>query len=116
MTRFVPTGAAMAQSKPADQPKAIGVSQDTANAVNDKAVKNGDAATLVRTGPTAGDRAKQAGAAAKDKAAAAKDKAGDMANGAKDDVKSTTKAHSNMSSRASGDTTTSTTSTTTKTP
>lgn len=61
-----------AQTKTTEQPTAIGVSQETANKVHRDAVKKGDTATVVRTGPNAAD------------------KASDMASDAKDSVKDTT--------------------------
>jgi hypothetical protein len=45
----------------ASQPNAVGVTQETAKAANDKAIQRSDVATVVRTGPTAADRARQAG-------------------------------------------------------
>lgn len=71
------SGSALAQSKTTEQPKAIGVSQETANEAHAKAMKKGDTATVVRTGPTAGDKAKEV-------ASDAKAKAGDVASDAKD--------------------------------
>lgn len=44
---------------PASQPTAVGVAPDTARAANDAAVKRSDVATVVRTGPTAADKARQ---------------------------------------------------------
>jgi hypothetical protein len=61
-------GAALAQtatppaSPAASRPDAVATSPETAQAANDKAVKRSDVATVVRTGPTAGDRARLAAA------------------------------------------------------
>lgn len=48
-------------STAASQPNTVGVTQDAAKAANDKAIQRADVATVVRTGPTAADRARQAG-------------------------------------------------------
>ncbi|MEO6280678.1 hypothetical protein [Roseateles sp.] len=48
-------------STAASQPNAVGVTPETAKAANDQAIKRSDVATVVRTGPTAADRARQAG-------------------------------------------------------
>ncbi len=50
--------AAIAQTNtPAtERPKPVGVSQETANKANAEAIKRGDTATVVRTGPSAGDK------------------------------------------------------------
>lgn len=58
--------AAFAQSTPtpataASRPNAVGVTPETAKAANDQAIQRSDVATVVRTGPTAADRARQAG-------------------------------------------------------
>ncbi|MEO6279401.1 hypothetical protein [Roseateles sp.] len=56
-------GAAFAQTPTApaaSAPNAVGTSTETAKAANEKAIKRSDVATVVRTGPTAADRAKQA--------------------------------------------------------
>lgn len=45
----------------ASQPNAVGVTPETAKAANDKAIKRSDVATVVRTGPTVADRARQVG-------------------------------------------------------
>lgn len=47
-------------SAPASQPEAVGVSPETARAANEQAVKRSDVATVVKTGPTVADRARQA--------------------------------------------------------
>ncbi|MGM9482795.1 hypothetical protein ACS5PN_16495 [Roseateles sp. NT4] len=55
--------AAFAQTSPAvpaSQPTAVGVTPDTARAANEKAVPRSDVATVVRTGPTVADKARQA--------------------------------------------------------
>lgn len=44
----------------ASQPNAVGVTPETAKAANDKAIQRSDVATVVQTGPTAADRARQA--------------------------------------------------------
>ena len=96
---------AFAQSKATtEQPKAIGVSQETANEAQRKAIKNGDAATVVRTGPTAGERAKEL-------ASDAKQKAGDVASDTKDSAKSM-KNRTKANVDAASDTTTTHTATT----
>lgn len=58
----VASAGALAQSPaPAtDHPKAIGVSQSTADEANQKAIQNGNTATVVRTGPSAADKASDA--------------------------------------------------------
>lgn len=48
-------------STAASQPNAVGVTPETAKAANDKAIQRSDVATVVQTGPTAADRARQAG-------------------------------------------------------
>jgi hypothetical protein len=48
-------------STAASQPNAIGVTPEAAKAANDQAIKRSDVATVVRTGPTVADRARQAG-------------------------------------------------------
>ena len=58
--------AAFAQTTPApataaSQPTTVGVTPEAARTANDKAVQRSDVATVVRTGPTAADRARQAG-------------------------------------------------------
>lgn len=45
----------------ASRPDAIATTPETAKAANDKAIKRSDVATVVRTGPTAADHARQAG-------------------------------------------------------
>jgi hypothetical protein len=45
----------------ASQATTVGVTQETAKAANEKAIKRSDVATVVRTGPTAADRARHAG-------------------------------------------------------
>ena len=44
---------------PASQPDTVGVSTEAARAANEKAIKRSDVATVVKTGPTVGDRARQ---------------------------------------------------------
>ncbi|MFG6412279.1 hypothetical protein ACG02S_00055 [Roseateles sp. DC23W] len=44
----------------ASRPDAIATSPETAKVANDKAIKRSDTATVVRTGPTVADRARQA--------------------------------------------------------
>ena len=65
----------------ADQPKAIGTSQQTANDAMQKAKQSPDKATLVRTGPSAADRAGDMTTKAKNKvdsaSSAVKDEAHD---------------------------------------
>ncbi|RZL35717.1 MAG: hypothetical protein EOP35_12590 [Rubrivivax sp.] len=56
-TAFAQDAAAPAASRP----DAIATTPATAKAANDKAVKRSDVATVVRTGPTIADRARQAG-------------------------------------------------------
>jgi hypothetical protein len=58
--------AAYAQSSPtpttaASQPNAVGVTPEAARTANEKAIQRSDVATVVRTGPTAADRARQVG-------------------------------------------------------
>lgn len=95
---------ALAQSKTTtEQPKAIGVSQETANEAQSKAMKKGDVATVVRTGPTAGDKAKEV-------ASDTKNKAGDMASDTKDGAKAATnKTKAKVNAATDSTTTTSTT-------
>lgn len=45
----------------ASRPEAIATTPEKAQAANDKAIKRSDTATVVRTGPTVADRARQAG-------------------------------------------------------
>lgn len=45
----------------ASRPDAVATSAETAKAANDKAIKRSDTATVVRTGPTVAERARQAG-------------------------------------------------------
>lgn len=45
----------------ASQPNAVGVTPETAKVANEKAIQRSDVATVVQTGPTAADRARQAG-------------------------------------------------------
>lgn len=45
----------------ASSPDAIATTPEKARQANDKAIKRSDTATVVRTGPTVGDRARQAG-------------------------------------------------------
>ncbi len=56
VTAFAQTSPA----SPASQPTAVGVTPDTARAANEKAVPRSDVATVVRTGPTVADKARQA--------------------------------------------------------
>lgn len=81
------SGSVFAQSSTTDQPKAIGVSQETANKAHAKAMKKGDTATVVRTGPTAGDKAKDVASDAKAKASDVAGDAKDTATTAKDKAK-----------------------------
>lgn len=56
-------GAAVAQNAAtpaASQPDAIATTPEAAKAANDKAIKRSDVATVVRTGPTAAERTRQA--------------------------------------------------------
>ncbi|MEO8937217.1 MAG: hypothetical protein ABI277_13005 [Burkholderiaceae bacterium] len=73
---------ALAQSAaPAtDHPKAIGVSQSTADEANQKAVQNGNTATVVRTGPSAADKASDAMSSTKHETTKAKRKVKTMTN------------------------------------
>jgi len=45
---------------PASQPAAVAVTPETARVANDKAVQRSDVATVVRTGPTVADQAREA--------------------------------------------------------
>lgn len=73
------TAFAQSTSGTTDRPKPIGTSQQTADEAASKAAKNGNdsPATLVRTGPTAGDHADNVMAKSKAKAKQAKDKVTD---------------------------------------
>ena len=86
------SSAAFAQTGTTDQPKPIGVSQETANEAHAKAMKKGDTATVVRTGPTAGDKAKEVAADTKNKVGDATSDAKDSAGATKDKMKSKAKA------------------------
>ena len=55
----VAASAQTAPTAPASQLTAIAVTPETARAANDKAVQRSDVATVVRTGPTAADKARQ---------------------------------------------------------
>ena len=68
------TGMAQGTAPSTDRPKAIGVPQATADEAHRKAVQQGDVATVVRTGPSAKDKAKDATATVKDETAKAKRK------------------------------------------
>lgn len=84
--------AALAQTKTTEQPTAIGVSQGTANEANSKAMKKGDVATVTRTGPTAGEKAKDIAADTTNKASEVASDTKHGAIAAKDKVTSKTKA------------------------
>lgn len=76
-TCIIASVGAMAQSPPSttDHPKAIGVSQATADEANQKAIQNGSTATVVRTGPSATEKASDAMSSSKDKMTNVKNKA-----------------------------------------
>lgn len=61
LAAFAQTTTAPSLAAPAaSQPNTVGVTPETAQQANDKAIKRSDVATVVRTGPTAADRARQA--------------------------------------------------------
>ena len=60
-----------------DKPIPIGTTQETANKANAEAIKRGDTATVVRTGPTAAGKVSNATHKAGDSAAAATHDAND---------------------------------------
>lgn len=61
LAAFAQTTPAPATATAASQPTTVGVTPEAARTANDKAVQRSDVATVVRTGPTAADRARQAG-------------------------------------------------------
>ena len=58
-----------APAVPASAPTAVAVTPETARAANEQAIPRSDVATVVRTGPTAADKARQAKSEVQSKAA-----------------------------------------------
>jgi hypothetical protein len=90
------------------RPTPIGTSQETADKANAEAIKRGDTATVVRTGPSAADKASSATSTVKDKVGNAVDSAKDTASDAAKDTKHNA---NKMTAPAKSDSTTGTTTT-----
>ena len=88
---------------PNQQPTAIGVTPSTGADANQKAVPRSDTGTVVRTGPTAGDRAKEAGTAAADATRSAASSAARATRNAADNVGNATRPAVRNTDNAAGD-------------